>query len=249
MDRFKEAAPFGTLLSALSLVVAVLFVAGFSYRWAYYYNFGLNHLLFDFSVQSVVISSIELLRRPSNAALTAGLLFCALFTVNVLVWGVTTLARVEPTKHWVSLATHLIGLNHRFVVEAIRALALIYAAFLAGQVTGYRTFASHVTDQPGNALPAVTIALPAGSKNVVAAVLCDRIAYEAPVFVGSANTLRRIDEEIIGCSGKNQTWRLLYRDQNYIYLFASVARKGLESVPKPLTLAVPARDDLMIIME
>ena len=34
-------APFTSLLAAGSLVFAVLLVAGFSYRWTSYYNFGL----------------------------------------------------------------------------------------------------------------------------------------------------------------------------------------------------------------
>ena len=38
----SKAQPFGALIAPSTLVVAVLYLAGFSYRWSYYYNFGLS---------------------------------------------------------------------------------------------------------------------------------------------------------------------------------------------------------------
>ena len=88
-----ERKAFGALIGAASIVVAVLFVAGFSYRWSYYYNFGLNHLLFGFSVDSVLASAIELIRKPANAAFTIGIVVASLVVVRVVLLIINALAR------------------------------------------------------------------------------------------------------------------------------------------------------------
>src|SRR5690349_15050108 len=62
----REASPFGMLLGSSSLILAILFVAGFSYRWSYYYNFGLRYLALQVPVQSTVIGAIDLVRTPAN---------------------------------------------------------------------------------------------------------------------------------------------------------------------------------------
>jgi hypothetical protein len=43
-ENGKMDLPFGSALTGPALVTAVLFVAGFSYEWAFYYNFGLEHI-------------------------------------------------------------------------------------------------------------------------------------------------------------------------------------------------------------
>jgi len=44
-DISEKAQPFSALIKASSLIVAVLYLAGFSFRWGYYYNFGVQHLV------------------------------------------------------------------------------------------------------------------------------------------------------------------------------------------------------------
>jgi hypothetical protein len=58
--------PFGALISVSSLLAALLYVAGFAYRWAYYYNFGVQHVVFKLGVQSFLVTAIELIRTPHN---------------------------------------------------------------------------------------------------------------------------------------------------------------------------------------
>src|SRR5215831_11408945 len=62
----KIAKPFSALISISSLLIGILYVAGFAYRWSYYYNFGVQHVVFTLSVQSFLVTSFELIRTPSN---------------------------------------------------------------------------------------------------------------------------------------------------------------------------------------
>src|SRR5882672_9334423 len=59
------ASPFKALIAAWSLIVVVLSVAGYSYRWNYYYNFGLQSLVFGASLQSLPVYAIEIVRNPA----------------------------------------------------------------------------------------------------------------------------------------------------------------------------------------
>jgi hypothetical protein len=45
-EKSDKAQPFKALIAASSIIVAVLYLAGFSYHWSYYYNFGVHHLFF-----------------------------------------------------------------------------------------------------------------------------------------------------------------------------------------------------------
>ena len=64
----EDHSPFKALLAAWSLVVVVLAVAGFSSRWNYYYNFGLQSLVFQVLVTSLPVYAIEIVRDPENLA-------------------------------------------------------------------------------------------------------------------------------------------------------------------------------------
>src|SRR5579871_1890846 len=75
-------APFASLLAASSLVFAVLLVAGFSYRWTYYYNFGLKDLALAIPVQSVLLGALELIRTPSDALFTICVVALPLVVLN-----------------------------------------------------------------------------------------------------------------------------------------------------------------------
>ena len=69
-DISEKAQPFSALIKASSLIVAVLYLAGFSYRWGYYYNFGVQHLVFNLSFQSILTASMEMIRLPRNLLIT-----------------------------------------------------------------------------------------------------------------------------------------------------------------------------------
>ena len=52
--------PFAALIGVLSLIVALLYVAGFAYRWSYYYNFGVQHLVFKLNAQTFLVTAFVL---------------------------------------------------------------------------------------------------------------------------------------------------------------------------------------------
>ena len=54
MANTEVPAPFKALLSGWVLIVVVLSVAGYSFRWNYYYNFGLQSLVLSADRKSVV---------------------------------------------------------------------------------------------------------------------------------------------------------------------------------------------------
>ena len=66
--------PFGSVLTGPALVTAVLFVAGFSYEWAFYYNFGLEHIARQLPTLSTAIAAFEVVRDASDALYAAALL-------------------------------------------------------------------------------------------------------------------------------------------------------------------------------
>jgi len=69
-DIAEKAQPFSALNKASSLIVAILYLAGFSFRWGYYYNFGVQHLVLNLSFQSILTASMEMIRLPRNLLMT-----------------------------------------------------------------------------------------------------------------------------------------------------------------------------------
>lgn len=66
MDKIEVPAPFEALLSGWSLIVIVISVAGYSFRWNYYYNFGLQSLVLSAPLESLPVYAIEIVRIPPN---------------------------------------------------------------------------------------------------------------------------------------------------------------------------------------
>jgi hypothetical protein len=77
--------PFKALLAASSLISALLYLAGFAFRWSYYYNFGVPHLIFSLSLQAILTSSMEMIKQPKNLLLTVACLGGSLVLVDLLI--------------------------------------------------------------------------------------------------------------------------------------------------------------------
>lgn len=243
----KPPAPFGALLSAITFVSAFIFVAGFSYRWAYYYNFGVAHLTFDFPVQTIAVSATELLRKPENAALTFAIVALALLSVNIVIW---VSSYLKQRVGWVDLLSGpLLGLTPVFLIQSLRAIALIYGVFVAGQIVGLRTYQQHSIELPNNPLPRVTLSAPPGTKGLPSTILCDREQGERPELLGRAAIVDQFEKDLLGCTNKQKTWRLLYRDASYVYVFSTTPKTDGAFIPRATTLAVPRNDRLLIILE
>ena len=242
--------PFGALIASSSLVVAVLYLAGFSYRWSYYYNFGLQNLVFNFSFQSFLMTSMEMIRQPESLLLSALSLICSLVFVNVLIAAIQRAGRLEsPTllRRVVTAAVRMLGFENPLVTDAIRALTIIYVVYMLSSSMGYTRFKEHIVNSPRNTLPAVTAVIEKeGNRNVVLA--CGQES-ESPVnLIGDARAVRLIQQSHGTCSLDARVWRLLYRDDKFVYLFASKAAEDIKG-GRPLTIVLPNTDRMFLVME
>src|SRR5215831_10946089 len=91
-------APFKALIAAWSLMFVVLSVAGYSYRWNYYYNFGLQSLVFGAPLDSLPVYAIEIVRNPAAIVHLIALGLIYLLPFQLLLMALQT-ARGAQTKH------------------------------------------------------------------------------------------------------------------------------------------------------
>ena len=238
--------PFSGLLGASSLVVAVLFVAGFSYRWAYYYNFGAKHLVFELPFQSLVIGSLELIRSPANALLTLALVIVPLLALVIVLRSVRY--GREARSKWIRAPAagiyRFLALGNPFVADVLFALTLIYSAFLAGSLIGYRTYLEHINESPLNPLPTVTAIFSENGK--IAPLLCGTEPDQPLDAIGDLARIRSLQKFNSTCSIEGRSWRLLFLSADFIYLFStdSSTRDGR----RPMTLVIPRSDGITLVM-
>ena len=64
MANLDVPAPFKALFLGWSLIVIVISVSGYSFRWNYYYNFGLQGLVLSAPLESLPVYAIEIARNP-----------------------------------------------------------------------------------------------------------------------------------------------------------------------------------------
>ena len=224
-------------------------MAGFSYRWAYYYNFGLKHLVFELPAQALVIGSLELIRSPADALLTLSLVLVPLVLVSTML-RLLQYAQTRPPdmgKEAGHLAQLTLALGSPFVVDALRAATLIYSAFLAGSLIGYRTYVEHITKSPRNPLPAVTALFTGDDKAGPLPLFCGDRSSEPLQVIGDLARLSSLRKFNRTCSLQGRSWRLLYQTEHFVYLFSTDGQtRGLG---RPLTLVIPSSDGLVLVME
>ena len=237
--------PFKALIAASSLIVALLYVAGFAFRWSYYYNFGIPHLVFNLSLQAILTASMELIKQPQNLVATALLLSGSLVIVNLLMSAARRISRWQhPARLWKLLAgvARMLGAENPLVTDCVRALVIFYTVYMLGSQMGYIQFRKHIVNSKENSLPVVT-AIFQGDQDLVLA--CGKEWKAETNFVGNGKLSREIQEYHRTCTSETTVWRLLYRDDKSIYLFASEA----EATGKPLTIVLPNTDKVVLVME
>ena len=242
-----KAQPFGALIAASSLMVAVLYLAGFSFRWAYYYNFGVQHLVFNLSFQSILTASMEMIKLPINLLITAVSLIATLLVVNFVIAAVRRVADPERSRgRWsiVGAAAQLFGFENQLVTDSVRAVAIFYVVYMLSSQMGYAQFKRHVVNSQENSLPVVT-AIIQGDANQEMALACGKEWKALPNLIGDAALVKNIVDYHRTCTLGTSVWRLLYRDEKSIYLFASEP----EQKGKPLTIVLPNTDKTILIME
>jgi len=241
--------PFGALLGASSLLVAVLYVAGFAYRWAYYYNFGAQHIVFSLSFPSILITAMELVKQPGNLLLSFLVILCPLILLNSVVGHITQAGRSAestPLNKGARVCTRLLALDSPLVVDSLRAALLLYTTYMLSSQAGYAAFKQHSVNSPGNPLPAVTVIFGANQEKGTGPLSCGAQKDSMTQLIGDAEELRLVQEAYRTCSIGDTKWRLLYRDHESIIIFASeVAGSGR----RPLTLVLPTSATTYVLTE
>jgi hypothetical protein len=237
--------PFKALLAASSLIVALLYLAGFAFRWSYYYNFGVPHLVFNLSLQAILTASMELIKRPQNFAATAFFLGGSLVLLNLLL---AAARRVSGWPHQgklrksLAIAAGMLGVENPLVTDCVRALVVFYVVYLLSSQMGYMQFQKHIVNSKENSLPAVT-AIVQGDQDLILA--CGKEWKAATNFIGDGKLGREIQDYHRTCTSETTVWRLLYRDDKSIYLFASEA----QAVGRPLTIVLPNKDNVVLVLK
>lgn len=234
--------PFVALVSVLSLLIGLLYVAGFSCRWSYFYNFGMHHIVYETSIQFILVTAIELIRTPSNAA---ELLVRVAIPMLALTGALRILLtkRIQNTTFGVSFAS-VLGLRSALVVDSIRAAILVYTVYGFGQDVGYRLYKAHVIESPSNPLPAVTLLFDTTSASIPESLKCG--ASEPTVLIGDATRVAHIQDDHLTCTRPGSSWRLLYRDDKMLYAFATIPPGRIS---RPLTIALPSSQKIAVLAE
>jgi hypothetical protein len=242
--------PFTALVGIASLLAALLYVAGFSYRWSYFYNFGVQHVVFKQSVQSFLVAALELFRGWRAASLLALWVGVPLLVLNgVLHLILRSQASGRRSMVWIGAASRGLGLQSRVVVDSLRAAVIVYGTYHVASALGYETFREHARMRPDHPLPAVTAVMASGKDGEDLGPLLRCGAEEAPTaFIGNGQRLREYCSFLRGCNRSEEVaWRLLYRDNDEIYLFATEAPASPDQ--RPLTIVLPNRGNVALMME
>jgi hypothetical protein len=250
MDRKPnelKAPPFQALIAALSLVIGILYLAGFAYRWSYYYNFGVQHLVFTLNFQSFLIAAMEMIRDPRDLLMTVFALAVALNVTNLLIFVLR-----KDRQHAglfgkaVAYLGRYLGLRNALVTDSIRAVVIVYVIYVLSSSMGYARFREHVVNSPANSLPVVTVVMEReGKQNFVLG--CGQQTDSVANVIGDAAEVRLIQDAYRTCSAEGRVWRLLYRDDKSIYLFASDTAKIIQN-GRPLTIVIP-NEKVSLVME
>lgn len=240
----EGAEPFKALAAAVSLITALLYVAGFAFRWSYYFNFGVQHLVYNLSLHVILTTSMEMIKRPVNLAATLLIVGSSLVVVDLLI---TAAARVAGWRHPGKLRRSLaatarrLGARNPLVTDCLRAGVLIYVVYMLSSQMGYLQFRKHIVNSKENPLPMVT-AIAEGDSQLPLACGKD---WKGGNFIGDGRLAQEIEDYHRTCTLGSTVWRLLYRDEKSIYIFASES----DATGKPLTIVLPNTDKVILVTE
>jgi hypothetical protein len=244
----KKAEPFAALIGVLSLVVGLLYVGGFCYRWAYFYNFGVQHLVFKLSTQSVFMTSFELIRTWPHAFITAKWVLLPLIALNVLLGALRwATARRGFAARATTVVAGALGLTSPLALDVLRTMIIVLGTSRAGYAIGYRSFQAHVANTPNNPLPAVTVVFDGKDAGAVASVRCGATPDGTAPIALVGNSLDDLQNNNRTCNHGAAVWRLLFRDDDAIYVFASELPTNV--VRRPLTLVLPQGKSAVLVTE
>ena len=244
------AAPFRALIAGWTLIVVILSVAGYSYRWNYYYNFGLQSLVLAAPLGSLPVYAIEIVRNPASLAelLGVALLYLLPFHAMLLALGRARGARSARLRKTVRFIMRTLALDNRLLVEALAAALIILVAFRVGGDAGYHAYLRNVLESTST-LPKVTALAQSGSSESVLPITCNAPRLNKadplvnPPYLGEPDVVESL---LAGtaCTTDQWSWRLLLRDEKFVYIFATVQNR----TTRPQTLILPNNDTLTLIL-
>ncbi len=247
MNSKNESNPFGALIAASSIIIAILFVAGFSYRWSYYYNFGAQHLVFDLNLQSFLIAAFELIREPKNLLVSIPIVVLPLVLLNLsFSWLGKKSQNSSRLTAGIRMLAVKIGVENPLAKDSLRAIILIYSVYMLSSQIGYNSFKKDIVNSKTNRLPEVTLVFDGNKNDSASPIGCGSKTSEFPVVIGNAKHIDLIRKAFLTCSVQGRTWRLLHRDNKAIYIFASEP-PDKASGKRPLTLMVPQSNNIYIV--
>jgi hypothetical protein len=180
---------------------------------------------------------MEMIRLPKNLLITTVSLVGTLLVLNLAISGLRRAGRLDrpgALRNAVATATKTLGMENPLVTDSIRAVVIFYLVYMLSSQMGYAQFRKHVVNSRENTLPVVT-AIIQGEANQDIALACGK----------DAKLIKNIQDYHRTCSLEGTVWRLLYRDEKSIYLFASEA----EEKGRPLTIILPNTDKTFLVME
>lgn len=254
-DAAETKSPFSALAGVSSLLAALLYVAGFAFRWSYFYNFGVQHLVFKLGFASFLVAAFELIRTPAHIARVLTAVVVPLLVLNLLIAGAARAVGHRRFPGGLASSLRRSGLRTPLLLDLLRAATLVYATYYAASSLGYETFLAHIRNDAGNPLSAVTVVMDAGKESAALALACGAgpKALSQSQFIGDAARLHELQAVRRTCNSDGRvTWRLLYRDDEAIVVFAAQAVEA-DGAPaagaRPLTLVLPNRGDVALVME
>jgi hypothetical protein len=249
-DKAKVELPLVSALTGPALVGAVLYVAGFSYEWAFYYNFGLEHLARQLPTLSTAMAAFEVVRDTADALYTVALLAVPQILLAIVSSFGRTFSRssLRPVQLLASAIAAALDAGNGLIRVVLSAFLLVYAAAFAGSSAGthaYRTLAI----EADNRLPRVTI-----TGDIDTHIRCEQHSGLAmpstdttisDAFIGSAGPLAELRGGRACNLPGQSSWRLLYRDEKFVYLFQTLRSTN---AGRPMTLVLPASEKQILIL-
>lgn len=140
MTTVEVPTPFKALLGGWVLIVVVLSVAGYSFRWNYYYNFGLHSLVLSAPLESLPVYAIEIARNSTFLVdfLRLGLIYLLPYQLALLALRKAQDARNARVRTTTRALVHTLALDNPLLVDALLAALILLVAFRAGGEAGSR---------------------------------------------------------------------------------------------------------------
>jgi hypothetical protein len=239
--------PFASLMAVSSVIVALLYVFGYSFRWSYYYNFGVQHIVYKLGYQSFLITALELLRVPRHLLLVFeyGIIACVIYATfaYLIRTGVKICRKRYPDRPITFAVDHLMA-RSSLISDAVVVVIMIYIAYAISQRIGYEAFLQDCRDKD-NTLPKVTIALTDEKVAGKFPYVSGSVSESNVMVMGDAKLLQLFKNYNLAINAQNSTWRLLFRDDGYTYIF----RAQSEAIGRPYVVVLPNSSNLTLIVE